>query len=66
MNGTFDYKKPNDNQVKAMDRIRKAAEALEECIEVATAPSRERSLAATKLEEAVMWANKAVSRHGAE
>jgi hypothetical protein len=60
--GTFDYVQPNENQVTSMQLLRDKFTDLESTIKANTTPSREQSLALTKLEEAAMWANKAVSR----
>jgi len=58
---TFASRPLNDDQIARVKANVTAANTLEEAIEQ-TPPSRERSLAITKLEECVMWANKAISR----
>jgi hypothetical protein len=52
---------PNDVQAALVDEIKTRAEALEFSI-LRDIPSRERALAMTKLEEAVMWAVKGITR----
>ena len=59
----FTYHPPFPNQVPRYEEIRDygrtfAATLLKDC-----PPSRERSLALTALEEAVMWANASIARN---
>ena len=61
---TFKHHELNEEQVYASGSIRYAAEDLEAVIVLRCVPSREKSLALTKLEECVMWANKAMAIHG--
>jgi hypothetical protein len=56
----FDYQKPTQNQVDRIAFIRKALKSAHDSILAFAPPSRERSLAVTKLEEVSMWANKAI------
>lgn len=59
----FTYHPPKDGQPKKYEDIRAIAR---DCANVITAlcpDSRERSLALTKLEECVMWANASIARH---
>lgn len=58
----FAYHKVDGDAQAQMGRIRQLATDLCEEIEKCNA-SREQSLAITNLEQAVMWANKAVSHH---
>lgn len=51
-------------QGNASDAIIDAATGLESEIMLWLHPSRETSLALTKLEEAVMWANKSIAKNG--
>lgn len=61
----FDQRAVTDEQVLEMQRIRDAMHRAFALI-IDNAPNcRERSLALTKLEEASMWANKAIT-HGKE
>ena len=53
-----------DDEIEDSDSIRNAAEELEGVIALRCKPSREKSLAMTKLEECVMWANKSLAIHG--
>ena len=46
--------------------LRRIAETLETNIDDYVKDSREKSLAKTKLEECIMWANKALALHGAK
>lgn len=55
-----DGPRPSDAQLANQKHIQEAIEATAARIEGATPPSREQSLALTKLEEALMWAGKAV------
>lgn len=57
---SFENHKPNEHQIKNIEKIRKAADDL--CLEIDRfAPhSREASLAKTHLEETVMWAVKSI------
>ena len=57
----FESRPLNDEQLQRVKDNVKAATALFETI-TRTPHSRERSVAITKLEEVVMWANKAISR----
>jgi hypothetical protein len=56
----FEYQKPNSDQVERIEMVRKALKQSHECIMGNCKPSRERSLAITKLEETSMWANKSI------
>lgn len=59
----FTYHKPHGDQPERYTKIRLAAKGLALLI-VETCPDRrERSVALTKLEEAVMWANSSIARH---
>ena len=63
LNNRFTYHKPKEGQPEKYEKLRAAAKNLawdicENCPE-----SRERSLALTNLEEAIMWANASIARH---
>jgi hypothetical protein len=60
----FTYHEPGELQIKAFKAIREQALDLAETIASLTPESREQSLAITKLEEVVMWANAAIARNG--
>lgn len=56
-----EYRKLTDDEIDTIDAIKNAGQALADTIETNAAPGRERSLAITKTEEAVMWAVKGVT-----
>lgn len=58
----FTYHAPTEEQVALYGEIRSKAKELAEMIEVRCSNSREKSLAMTKLEESVMWANASIAR----
>lgn len=59
----FIYHPPKDDQPLRYQSLRADAKVLAENILSACPPSRERSLAMTKLEEVVMWANASIARN---
>jgi hypothetical protein len=59
----FTYHPPKENQPARYTGIRNRARELADLIVQYTPASREQSLALTKLEEAVMWANAAIARN---
>jgi hypothetical protein len=60
----FTYHPPKDGQSEKYERIRAEARCLAATISGLAIDCREASLAITKLEEVVMWANAAIARHG--
>lgn len=60
----YKYHAPKEGQQAKYETIRGAAKALAELIEVCCPESREKSVAFTQLETAVMWANAAIARNG--
>lgn len=58
--------KLDKKQIAKSEYVRSNAENLLQCIIVACPNCREKSLAITKLEECVMWANKSISRNAEE
>lgn len=58
----FTYHQPKEGQPKVYESIRKIAKDFAAYIIIAVPDSREQSLALTKLEEAVFWANAAIAR----
>lgn len=58
----FVYHAPTANQPARYERLRAEARSLARTIVGLVPDGRERSLAITKLEEVVMWANAAISR----
>lgn len=59
----FTYHSPHDDQVARYTSIREIAKGLAMFINDHCPASREQSLALTKLEECVMWANAAIARN---
>lgn len=59
----FTYHAPKEDQPERYDLIRRKALMLAATISEKCPDSREKSLAITKLEEAVMWANAAIARN---
>jgi hypothetical protein len=59
----FTYHAPRPGQPEKYEQLRAAAKDLAYLIEELTPKSREQSLAITKLEEVVFWANAAVARN---
>ena len=59
----FTYHAPKSDQQKRYEQLRSEAKALAYSITDNTPPSREQSLALTKLEEAIFWANAAIARN---
>ena len=64
MSDTFKRHEFNSEMTIQSEAIRNIAEDLEAEIALFLLPSREKSLALTKLEECVMWANKAIAVYG--
>lgn len=60
----FTYHPPKDGQPETYQAIRAAGFNLARLIDEAAPDGREKSLALTKVEESVMWANAAIARHG--
>lgn len=59
----YSYHAPKDDQPERYEKIRFKAKMLAAYINENCPESREKSLAFTKLEEAVMWANAAIARN---
>jgi len=59
----FTYQPPKDGQPQRYVALRDLAYTLAVHIASKTPPSREQSLALTKLDETVMWANAAIARN---
>lgn len=60
----FTYHAPSTDQIKIYSDIRRMAHDYAEFLQSVSPTSRELSLALTKLEECVMWANASVARNG--
>jgi hypothetical protein len=61
----FTYHAPKGNQPEIYKTLRDTAKDLAILIANKCPDSRERSLALTKLEESIMWANAGIARHEA-
>lgn len=59
----FTYHAPKNDQPARYTRLREEAKQLAALIVESTPASREQSVALTHLEEAIMWANAAISRN---
>lgn len=59
----FTYHAPKGDQQERYEQIRSYGRAFARLIDNICPDSREKSLAMTKLEEAVMWANAAIARN---
>ena len=59
----FTYHAPKDNQSAKYEMIRSDAKDFARMVMDFCPPSRETSLALTKIEEAVFWANAAIARN---
>ena len=59
----FKYHAPKEGQPQKYERIRSLAKDLAYLIDGDCPNSREKSLAMTKIEEAVMWANASIARN---
>jgi hypothetical protein len=60
----FTYHAPKEGQPETYKALRNKAKELAYDILNMTPPGREQSLALTKLEETVFWANAGIARHG--
>ena len=63
LGNTFTYHKPKEDQADRYVALRDKAKGLAVAIAENTPPCREQSLALTKLEECVMFANAAIARN---
>lgn len=59
----YTYHAPKEDQPERYERIRYKAKMLAAYINEKCPESREKSLALTKLEETVMWANASIARN---
>ena len=59
----FRYHSPKEGQPEKYTQLREKAKELAYLIEELAPQSREKSLAMTKLEESVMWANASIARN---
>lgn len=63
LDNIYTYHAPSTSQQERYERIRSRAKELAILIAVDCPGSRERSIAFTKLEEFVMWANASIARN---
>jgi hypothetical protein len=63
LDNIFTYHAPKGNQNERYERIRERAKGWALLVLEMCPDSRERSLALTKIEEAVMWANASIGRN---
>lgn len=63
INKNFTYHPPKEDQPKRYQTLRDEAKELALLIDQSCPDSREKSLAFTKLEEAVFWANASIARN---
>ncbi len=59
----FTYHTPKEDQTERYERIRYKAKMLAAYINEKCPESREKSIALTKIDEVVMWANAAIARN---
>lgn len=59
----YTYAAPKPDQIPRYQELRAAAKAFAELIAEKCPASRERSLAFTKIEESIMWANASIARN---
>ena len=60
----FEYHPPKDDSVRELHaQVHEAIAVASDHVITLTPPSREQSLAVTKLEEAMFWANAAIARN---
>ena len=66
LDNIYTYHAPKPGQPECYEAIRSKAKELAELIAEVCPESREKSLANTRLEEAVMWANASIARNDKE
>ena len=59
----FTYHPPKGDQTQRYEAIRDSGKALAKRLNELCPDSREKSIAITKLEESIMWANAAIARN---
>ncbi|MBE5453488.1 hypothetical protein E3G52_000352 [Mycobacteroides abscessus] len=62
INNRFNYHRPSEAKVEVHQGVRTWCRSLAHHLDAVLPPSREKALAMTKLEEALMWANAAIAR----
>lgn len=64
-NHRFDYHRPKDQEtISAHEQIRESCRLLAFQLKALVPEGREQSIAITKIEEAMMWANAGIARNG--
>lgn len=63
LDSRFTWHTPKDGQPERYQALRRAARSMAAVINDLAPESREKSLAVTKLEEVVMWANASIARN---
>jgi hypothetical protein len=63
LNTSFSYHPPHGDQAERYINLRDSGRQLAEMVLESCPASREKSLALTKIEEAVMWANASIARN---
>lgn len=63
IDNNFTYHAPKPGQQEKYEALRSKAKELAYLIDDSCPASRERSLAMTKLEESIMWANASIARN---
>lgn len=62
-NDIFTYHEPFEETEKRYQKIRTIARMFDDVVDEVVPQSREASLAKTKIEEAIMWANAGIARN---
>ncbi len=62
INWDFDYHAPDEEKIRRHEDVRAGCRTLAHLFDRSAPDSREKSLAITKLEEALLWANAAIAR----
>jgi hypothetical protein len=60
---TFQYLRPTQDQMEAMQKLRDAAQKYAEALDELLADGADKTYTLRKLREVAMWANVAVTRH---
>ncbi len=63
LKNNFTYHPPKEEQIAMYTELRDAGKELAELIERLCPMSREKSIAMTKVEESIMWANASIARN---
>ena len=66
IDNNFKYHAPSSDQVEHYQELRDRAKGLALLVNALCPCGREKALAMTKIEEAVMWANASIARGGAK